>query len=173
MNGISESGIVIKPVGANHLFLNFMERQVQVWKRLLSSMRQDQGKSVYDQKQTTMQLKSELSQCERSISLRPILKKYIDQEEKVLIAVSIGEPSMNGEVLNQTMSDLMSGVAGTLSWLFQEIMEGNAAVMSQFRGQLLMYLQEESVSYKDTRKDNSGKQTTEGLKPKLNDFVTN
>ena len=39
-NGISESGIAIKPV------LIFAERQVQVWKQLLSSMRHEQGKSV-------------------------------------------------------------------------------------------------------------------------------
>ena len=56
---------------------------------------------------------------------------------------------MNGEVLNQTMNDLMSGIAGTQSQLYQEIMEGNAAVMAHFRSQLLTYLQEEGVSYAD------------------------
>ena len=44
--------------------------------------------------------------------------------------------------------------------------------MSQFKSQLLMHFQEEGVSYKDTRKGNNGKQTTDGLEPKVNDFVT-
>ena len=63
-NGISESGITIKPVGANNQFLNFAEWQVQVWKKLLSSMSQEVQKSVYDQKQTTIQLQAKLSLCE-------------------------------------------------------------------------------------------------------------
>ena len=63
-NGISESGITIKPVGANHQFLNCAERQVQVSKKLLSSMSQEVQKSVYDQKQTTIQLQAKLSLCE-------------------------------------------------------------------------------------------------------------
>ena len=63
-SGISESGLTIKPVGANHQFLNFAERQVQVCKKLLSSMSQEVQKSVYDQKQTTIQLQAKLSLCE-------------------------------------------------------------------------------------------------------------
>ena len=142
-NGISKSGIAIKPVGLNHQFLNFAERQVQVGKKLLSSINQEVQKSVYDQKQTTLQLQAKLILCERAISVRSILTKFSDQEEKVLIAASVGEPSMNGEVLNQTMN------AGTQYKLYQEIMEGNAAVMAHFRSQLLTYLQEEGVSYAD------------------------
>ena len=91
------------------------------------------GGEKCDQKQTTLQIQSKLGLCEREISLRAILTKYSDQEGKVLIAASVGEPSMNGEVLNQTMNDLMSGVAGNQSRLYQEIMAGNAAVMAQFR----------------------------------------
>ena len=101
--------------------------------------------------------------------MRPILTKFSDQEEKVLTAASVGEPSMNGEVLNQTMNDLMSGVAGTQSQLYQEIMEGNAAVMAQFRKQLITYLQEEGVSYADCRKGGNNKQTESGLEPKVDD----
>ena len=63
-NGISESGIIIKPVGANYQFLIFTEQQIQVWKKLLSSMSQEVQKSVYDQKQTTIQLQAKLSLCE-------------------------------------------------------------------------------------------------------------
>ena len=76
-------------------------------------MSQEVQKSVYDQKQTTIQLQEKLSLCERAISMRPILTKFSDQEERILKAASVGEPSMNGEILTQTMHDLMSGVAGT------------------------------------------------------------
>ena len=43
--------------------------------------------------------------------------KVCDQEERVITAARVGEPSMNGEVLTQTMNDLISGVAGTQSQL--------------------------------------------------------
>ena len=90
--------------------------------------------------------------CERALSMRPILTKFSDQEQRVLTAASIGEPSMSGKILTQTMHDLMSGIAGTQSQLFQEILQGNAATLGQFKQQLLSYLQEQGVNYQDCRK---------------------
>ena len=69
-SALTESGITIKPVGSNHQFLNFGERQVQVWKKLLGSMNQEIQKSVYDQQQITIQFQAKLTLCERAISMR-------------------------------------------------------------------------------------------------------
>ena len=113
-NVVTDAGPQLRNLEGNPLFNGISENH-QVWKRLLSSMRQEEGISVYDKKQTTLQLQAKLSLCERAISLRPILTMYSDHEEKVLIAASVGEPRMNGELLNQTTNDLMSGVAGTIS----------------------------------------------------------
>ena len=126
-------------------------------------MNQDNSKSVYDQPQTTLQLQSKLSLCERAMSMRPILTKFQDQEERVLTAAAIGEPSMSGTILTQTMEDLMSGLAGTQSQLFKEILQGNAATLVQFKQQLLSYLQENGISYQDCRKGGGNKQSQDGL----------
>ena len=48
---------------------------------------------------------------------------------------------MSGTMLTQTMEDLMSGLSGTQSQLFREILQGNAATLIQFKKQLLSYLQ--------------------------------
>ena len=82
----------------------------------------------------------------------PILTKFQDQEERVLTAPAIGEPSMSGTILTQTMEDLMSGLSGTQSQLFREILQGNAATLIQFKQQLLSYMQDNGISYKDCRK---------------------
>ena len=57
-SALTETGITIKPVASNHQFLNFGERQIQVWKKLLGSTNQETQKSVYDQQQTTIQLQA-------------------------------------------------------------------------------------------------------------------
>ena len=79
---------------------------------------------------------------------------------------------MSGKILDQTMHDLMSGIAGTQFQLFQEIMEGNAATLWQFKQQLLSYLQEQGVNYQDCRKGGNNKQSENGLIPQVEDFVT-
>ena len=70
------------------------------------------------------------------------------------------------------MYDLMSGIAGSQSQLFQEILQGNAATLVQFKQQLLSYLQEQGVSYQDCRKGGGNKQAEDGLTPQVEDFVT-
>ena len=135
-------------------------------------MNQDNSKSVYDQTQTTLQLQSKLSLCERAMAMRPILTRFQDQEERVLTAAAIGEPSMSGTILTQTMEDLMSGLSGTQSQLFREILQGNAATLIQFKQQLLSYLQDNGISYKDCRKGGGDKQSQDGLTPLIDDFVT-
>ena len=135
-------------------------------------MNQDNSKSVYDQPQTTLQLQSKLSLCERAMAMRPILTKFQDQEERVLTAAAIGEPSMSGTILTQTMEDLMSNLPGTQSELFREILNGNAATLIQFKEQLLSYLQDNGKSYKDSRKGGGNKQSDDGLSPLVDDFVT-
>ena len=67
-------------------------------------MNQDNSKSVYDQPQTTLQLQAKLSLCSRAMAMRPILTKFQNQEERVLTAAAIGEPSMSGTILTQTMT---------------------------------------------------------------------
>ena len=57
---LMDTGITIVSVARNHQFLNFSERSIQVWKKLLASMNQDNSKSVYDQPQTTLQLQANL-----------------------------------------------------------------------------------------------------------------
>ena len=79
---------------------------------------------------------------------------------------------MRGKILTQTMYDLMSGIAGTQSQLFQEIMEGNAATLWQFKQQLLSYLQEQRVNYQDCQKGGNNKQSENGLIPQVEEFVT-
>ena len=59
-----------------------------------------------------------------------------------------------------------------LNQLFQEILQGNAATLVQFKQQLLGYLQEKGISYQDCRKGGGNKQSEDGLTPQVDDFVT-
>ena len=68
--------------------------------------------------------------------------------------------------------DLMTNVPGTQSELFKEILNGNTASLIQFKEQLLSYLQDNGISYKDSRKGGGNKQSCDGLTPLVNDFVT-
>ena len=66
----------------------------------------------------------------------------------------------------------MTNVPGTQSELFKEILNGNTASLIQFKEQLLSYLQDNGISYKDSRKGGGNKQSSDGLTPLVNDFVT-
>ena len=70
------------------------------------------------------------------------------------------------------MEDLMSDLSGTQSQLFREILQGNAATLIQFKQQLLSYLQDNGISYKDCRKGGRDKQSQDGLNPLIDNFVT-
>ena len=49
-------GIPVESVAAGHQFLNFAERQIQVWKGLICSMKRNQNKTIYDQEETMLDL---------------------------------------------------------------------------------------------------------------------
>ena len=49
-------GIPVESVAAGHQFLNFAERHIHVWKGLMSSMKRNQNKTIYDQEETMLDL---------------------------------------------------------------------------------------------------------------------
>ena len=53
-------------------------------------MNQDNSKSVYDQPQTTLQLQSKLSLCERAMSMRPILKNSRTRKRESWLPQQLG-----------------------------------------------------------------------------------
>ena len=55
-NAATAMGIPVQSVAAGHQFLNFSERQIQVWKGLMGSMNRSQNKSIYGQEDTMLYL---------------------------------------------------------------------------------------------------------------------
>ena len=82
-------GIPVQCVAGGHQFLNFSERQIQVWKGLMASM-----KSIYNQKDTMLDLEEKISMAYKAMSLRPILIKHKDEEETIILAKELSQPTL-------------------------------------------------------------------------------
>ena len=53
-------GVPVETDAHNHQFLNFSERQIQVFKRLMTTMKKNKDKLIYDQDERIIDLQEEL-----------------------------------------------------------------------------------------------------------------
>ena len=111
-------------------------------------MRSKVNKSIYDQGDTLIELQSKLQLTESVLSLRPVLIKHSDKEESLLTASQLSKPFLNEEI----MQDIMQDLEEVKDDLFPQILHSIKAVKKQIKLQLLAYLQEGGVRYKNTRR---------------------
>ena len=103
-------GIPVESVAAGHQFLNFAERQIQVWKGLMSSMKRNQNKTIYDQEETMLDLQEKLSMVCKVMSLRPILIKHKDEEETAILAAQLFQPTLSSRNVETMITQMLLGI---------------------------------------------------------------
>ena len=144
-------GIPIQCVAAGHQFLNFSERQIQVWKGLMASINRSQNKSIYNQEDTMLDLQEKISMAYKAMSLRPILIKHKDEEETIILATQLSQPTLSSSKVEAMMMSLLLGEDSIQHQLFTSILDYKEALLKAFHTQLLLYLQESSVFYRNEK----------------------
>ena len=162
-------GIPVQSVAAGHQFLNFSERQIQVWKGLMGSMKRSQNKTIYDQENTMLDLQEKLSKAYKVMSLRPILIKHKDEEETVILAAQVSQPTLSSRNVEAMMTQMLLGEDSIQHQLYSYIPDYKEGLLEAFHTQLLLYLQENSVFYKNEK--HRDRNAASSLIPKIGDFV--
>ena len=131
-------GIPVESVAAGHQFLNFAERQIQVWKGLMSSMKRNQNKSIYDQEETMLDLQEKLIMVYKVMSLRPILIKHKDQEETVILAAQLSQPTLSSRNVEAMMTQMLLGKDSIQHQLYSSILDYKDGILMAFHTQMLL-----------------------------------
>ena len=161
--------LVICPQG--HQFSNFGERCIQEAKKILRVLREDMNKSLYRQPQTLLQLLSKLRMCEAVMSLRPILGSTSSDEQVVLTPRRLTHPFVNGETMNMSAVQILTGIFEP-DHLISQLGKANSAAKGWLQQVLLDYLQTNAFRYEKPRLGDKQKPTFgNNLKPLVGDIV--
>ena len=140
-------GVPVETVAPNHQFLNFSERQIQVFKGLMTTMKKNKDKSIYDQDETILDLQEKLSMVYKVMSLRPILVKHSDEDETIIIAAQLIQPTLTHANVEEYMIQMLVGKGSVQHQLYASIIGYKDGILAAFYNQMLQYLQENSVYY--------------------------
>ena len=100
-SGLKDLGIIIQAVAALHQHLNFSEWSYQEFKSLMQSMRKKTSKSIYDQGETLVEIQRKFNLCCSVIHCTPLLIKYSDSEECIVMKEALLKPYLAGEALDE------------------------------------------------------------------------
>ena len=152
-NCLKTLGISVETVPARHQRLNFCERVYKDFKILMQSMRRDPSRSIYDQGESLIEVQRKVVLCSSVMNSSPILVKYSDQEETVVMKDSLLRPYLAGEALDERMSQVLGGISGAQDGLFADVLKYSKAVRENVQAKILSYLQDKAVAYDDQRKN--------------------
>ena len=163
-------GISVEPVAPYHQFLNFSERQIKVFKGLMMTMKRNLDRSIYDQSDTLIDVMEKFAMVQKVMSLRPILIKHADRDEKVILACQLYNPTLSSKNVQDMMYNILLGNKSAQAQLFASIFDYKESILTAYHQQLLSYLQENSVFYRNPQNSDGDAQSS--LVPEVNDFCT-
>ena len=157
------------PVGAGEQFSNPVERQVGQCKKILSSLKEDPMKSIYQQPNTLEELMGKLLSVESIMNARPILISHKDSGVQVMCPKMILSPYLTSTQLQSWVLDILEPLTA-LNTLASLVQKNHQAVLSALQVHLLDYLQTQGIKYQIRQGDNS-KPDMRGLHPEVGDIV--
>ena len=119
-------GINVEPVAPHHQFLNFAERQIQIL------MKRSLDRSIYDQGDTLLDLMEKFSMVHKVMSLRPILIKHTDQEETVILACQLSNPTLSSKNVEDMMKSILLGKESVQAQLFASIFYYKESILTAY-----------------------------------------
>ena len=131
-------------------------------------MKKNKDKSIYDQDETILDLQEKLSMVYKVMSLRPILVKHDDENETVMIAAQLTQPTLTYANVEEYMIQMLVGKDSIQHQLYASIIGYKDGILAAFHSQILQYLQENSVYYRNEK--NGDKDASSSLLPKVGDF---
>ena len=117
----------------------------------MGTMNRSINKSIYDQNDTLIDLLEKHGMVDIVMSLRPILTKVKDSEGMVILACQLNQPSLGSKDVENMMMNILLGKDSVQAQLFKSIFDYKDSILIAFHQQLLSYLQENSVFYKNTK----------------------
>ena len=83
------------------------------------------------------------------MSLRPILIKHKDEEETVILTAQLSQPTLSSRNVEAMMTQKLLGIDSIQHQLYSSILDYKEGLLKAFHNQLLLYLQDNSVFYKN------------------------
>ena len=116
-----------------------------------------------------LDLQEKLSMVYKVMYLRPILIKHKDQEETVILAAQLSQPTLSSRNVEAMMTQMLLAKDSIQHQLYSSILDYKDGILMAFHIQLLLYLQENSVFYKNEK--HGDRDDASSLLPKIGDFV--
>ena len=157
------------PVGASEQFANPVERQVGQCKKILTSLKEDPTKSIYQQANTLEELMGKLFSVESIMNSRPILISHKDSGVQVLCPKMILSPYLTSSQLQSWVMDVLEPLTA-VNTLASLVQKNHQAVLSALQVHLLDYLQTQGIRYQVRQGDDS-KPDLLALNPEVDDIV--
>ena len=110
-----------------------------------------------------LDLQEKISMAYTTMPLRPILIKHKDEEETIILATQLSQPTLSSRNVEAMMMSLLLGEDFIQHQLFTSILDYKEALLKAFHTQLLLYLQESSVFYRNEKNQNA----TSSFLPKM------
>ena len=137
----------------------------------MMGMRQNVNHSIYGQDDTLIELTHKLNLAAHILNCALILNKHSDQDQRLILRQEILKPYLSKETINDFMVDLLSTATGQRDQLYSSILNYNDTIKKNVSTLILSYLMEKGVTYKDVRKGGGNKQSSQLLKPLVNDVI--
>lgn len=168
---LNSLSISLIPVQACHQFLNFAERQIQEFKKLMKSFSEDKNQSIFNQPIDLLQLNYRLRKVEHLLSLRPILSTTSDDRAVFLTPRLLSQPFLDNSTLESQIQNIINDHFNP--GYIQDLLVYNSTMQKSFQEALLTYLQSAALAYEDPRILGPFKprHSEKFLKPQINDIV--
>ena len=117
----------------------------------MTTMKRSLDRSIYDQGDTLLDLMEKFSMVHKVMLLRPILIKHADREETVILACQLSNPTLSSKNVEDMMTSILLGNQSAQAQLFASIFDYEESILIAYHQQLLSYLQENSVFYRNEK----------------------
>ena len=121
-------GIAVETVAPSHQLLNFSERTWQEVKGLMIKKRRNTNKSIYNQRETLIELTRKFNLVSGIIHSTPLLVKAQDQSEKLMMKDALLKPHVGGQSLDHQMANFIVGVCFARDGIFEDILSYSKVV---------------------------------------------
>jgi hypothetical protein len=138
-------------------------------KKILTSLKEDPTKSIYQQPNTLEELMGKLFSVESIMNSRPILVSHKDSGVQVLCPKMILSPYLTSSQLQSWVMDVLEPLTA-VNTLASLVQKNHQAVLSALQVHLLDYLQTQGIRYQVRQGDNS-KPDLLALDPEVGDIV--